>query len=142
VGDGAGTEGLIELLTSGFDRCYAALYGRTEKDTPAEVVSWRVVVQGPTPDLTPAVTTRAVPNAEARAIASSARKGSRRVYSVARGAFAETDVYDRYKLAPGARLDGPAIVEERESTVVVPDGAVVTIDQYHNMMIDLPVQAE
>ena len=31
-------------------------------------------------------------------------------------------VYDRYALAAGTRLDGPAIVEERESTLVIPPG--------------------
>ena len=31
----------------------------------------------------------------------------------------DVPVYDRYRLGPGATFDGPAIVEERESTVVV-----------------------
>ncbi|WP_239154442.1 hypothetical protein [Amycolatopsis sp. FDAARGOS 1241] len=30
---------------------------------------------------------------------------------------------DRYRLRPGDHVDGPAIVQERESTVVVPPGA-------------------
>jgi N-methylhydantoinase A/oxoprolinase/acetone carboxylase beta subunit len=36
-------------------------------------------------------------------------------------------VYDRYALRPGARLAGPAIVEERESTLVVAPGQLVTV---------------
>ncbi|HEY0835845.1 MAG TPA: hypothetical protein VGE72_18220, partial [Azospirillum sp.] len=62
-------------------------------------------------------------------------------FSVTRGAFAATPVYDRYRLVPGARLQGPAIIEERESTVVVPDAAVVTVDGYRNLVVDLPVKA-
>ena len=32
-------------------------------------------------------------------------------------------MYDRYALAPGATFNGPAIVEERESTLIVGPGA-------------------
>ena len=34
--------------------------------------------------------------------------------------FAPVPVYDRYSLKPGTRLQGPLILEERESTLVVP----------------------
>ncbi len=135
------SDGLPQRLAAEFDRCYAALYGRTEKDTPAEVVSWRVVVQGPTPELTPTVASQIVSEATARDRAASARKGLRPAFSAAQGRFAQTPVYDRYRLAPGARFDGPAIVEERESTVVVPDAAVVTVDGYRNLVIELPARA-
>jgi N-methylhydantoinase A len=133
-------DSLAQRLADGFDQCYAALYGRTEKDTPAEVVSWRVAVQGPTPDLTPAVSAAAVAEGTERERAAHALKGRRGAYSLAQGDFADTPIYDRYRLRPGARLDGPAIIEERESTVVVPDGASVTVDAFHNLTIDLPVK--
>ena len=135
------TAGVRDRLAREFDRCYQALYGRIEKDTPAEIVSWRVVVQGPTPELTAVAQTPSVSDATARDRAESARKGERQAYSVARGGFAATPVYDRYRLAPGARLQGPAIIEERESTVVVPDAAVVTVDGYRNLVVDLPARA-
>ena len=34
-------------------------------------------------------------------------------------AYVRTPIYDRYRMAVGERVDGPAIVEERESTTVV-----------------------
>ena len=37
----------------------------------------------------------------------------------------DVTVYDRYRLGPGATLQGPAIVEERESTTVIGPGAAV-----------------
>ena len=52
----------------------------------------------------------------------------------ASGGFREVPVYDRYLLASGTKLTGPAIIEERESTVIVngeanilvaPDGSLV-----------------
>jgi N-methylhydantoinase A len=132
---------LAELLAREFDRCYLALYGRTEKDQPAEIVSWRVVVHGPTPELTRTVAPPQVSEAAAHDRAESARKGAREAYSAAQSRFVATPVYDRYRLQPGARLAGPAIVEERESTVVVPDGATVTVDGYRNLVVDLPVKS-
>ena len=42
---------------------------------------------------------------------------------------------DRYALAPGARLEGHAIVEERESTSVLPPGVVATVDEYANLVV-------
>jgi N-methylhydantoinase A len=50
----------------------------------------------------------------------------------------ETPVFDRYKLGPGATFPGPAIVEERESTAIVPPGARATIDAHHNLVIEFP----
>jgi N-methylhydantoinase A len=31
----------------------------------------------------------------------------------------ETPIYDRYALAPGDEVQGPTVIEERESTIVV-----------------------
>ena len=51
----------------------------------------------------------------------------------------EVAVYDRYRLAPGARFAGPAIVEERESTVVVGADATCSIDERWNLVVELAV---
>jgi N-methylhydantoinase A/oxoprolinase/acetone carboxylase beta subunit len=46
-------------------------------------------------------------------------------------------VYDRYRLQPGAELRGPAIVEERESTVVVGPRDRARVDHLLNLIVDL-----
>jgi len=46
-------------------------------------------------------------------------------------------VYDRYRLVPGVRFAGPAIVEERESTLVVGAGGQARVDDYGFLWIDL-----
>ena len=38
------------------------------------------------------------------------------------GGFIDTPVYDRYALTTGTNLTGPAIIEEREATTVIPPG--------------------
>lgn len=128
--------GLHERLVAGFERSYRALYGRIERDTAAEIVSWRVVVSGPMPMLEPSGTTTS------RGELHAALKGERAVWSLERGGFVATPVYDRYRIAAGVSFDGPAIVEERESTVVVPVGAHARVDGRGNLVIDLPAADE
>jgi N-methylhydantoinase A len=49
------------------------------------------------------------------------------------GGWHDTPVFDRYRLMPGARLEGPAIIEERETTVVVGPAARVDVDEAFNL---------
>jgi len=49
----------------------------------------------------------------------------------------ETPVYDRYRLGPGASFEGPAIVEERESTAVIGPGGRCRVDQHLTLIVEL-----
>jgi N-methylhydantoinase A len=51
--------------------------------------------------------------------------------------MAPVDVYDRRRLAPGAVLEGPAIVEERESTLVIGPDAVARVDERWSLVVEL-----
>jgi N-methylhydantoinase A len=51
--------------------------------------------------------------------------------------FISYTVYDRYKLFPTAKFQGPAIIEERESTLVVGEDASVSTDDLGFLWIDL-----
>jgi N-methylhydantoinase A len=46
-------------------------------------------------------------------------------------------VYDRYLLGPGAAFDGPAIIEERESTIVIGPDAQISVDAARNVSVTL-----
>jgi N-methylhydantoinase A/oxoprolinase/acetone carboxylase beta subunit len=48
----------------------------------------------------------------------------------------DTPVYDRYSLGALARLDGPAIIEERESTTVIGPGAKVRVDAHLTLVAE------
>lgn len=58
------------------------------------------------------------------------------------GGFVDCPIYDRYGLAPGAAFDGPAVVEERESTIVVLPGCRAEVDDFGNLMVTLPAAQE
>jgi N-methylhydantoinase A len=48
----------------------------------------------------------------------------------------KTPVYDRYNLEPGAAFSGPAIVEERESTLIVNARGRAKVDEYLNVIVE------
>ena len=74
----------------------------------------RALTRGPDPDLRL--------DRRRRPATASALKGTRGVLLPERRGYVATPVYDRYRLGPGTQIDGPAIVEERESTTVVGPG--------------------
>ena len=63
-------------------------------------------------------------------------KGSREVY-FEKGGFQATTIYDRYLLAEGMEIVGPALIEERESTCLITVGAVAFIDPALNIIAEL-----
>ncbi|SRR5579884_75573 len=132
----------VPALLAEFDRVYRELYGRSGPPVPVEVINWRVVSSGPKPELRlggvegggPAGGTGDGARGEARR----ALKGMRRAYFPERGGYTETLVYDRYRLEPGAAFDGPAIVEERESTVIVGPRGHAVVDLQRNLVVTFP----
>lgn len=61
----------------------------------------------------------------------------RQVHFGESGGWAESTVYDRARLFAGAEFNGPAIVQEVDSTTLVPPGAHVRVDNYRNLIIDV-----
>ncbi|MCZ7571259.1 MAG: hydantoinase/oxoprolinase family protein [Ardenticatenaceae bacterium] len=49
-----------------------------------------------------------------------------------------TPVFERSALFPGCRIEGPAIINEPSSTVLVPPSAILQVDGDGNLIIDLP----
>ncbi|MCZ7569769.1 MAG: hydantoinase/oxoprolinase family protein [Ardenticatenaceae bacterium] len=129
--DGALGEDSVAEIRRRFEERYRELYGRTIPGVEFEAVNWRVIVQGPKPDLSIA------PSVAEGASVDAARKSARQAYFAEAGGFVETPVFDRYRLAPGAILTGPAIVEEHEATTIIGPGASATIDRMLNLVIHL-----
>ena len=50
------------------------------------------------------------------------------------GGFVETSIYRREDLLPGQALDGPAVIEEDESTLIVPRQFNLTVDPARNLV--------
>ncbi|MBI4587307.1 MAG: hydantoinase/oxoprolinase family protein [Candidatus Rokubacteria bacterium] len=126
----------LETLVQNFETAYRALYGRTAQGVPIEALNWRLVVSGPPPDLRLSGSAAGPPPAPGGAGIASALKGSRPAYFADAGGFVDTPVYDRYRLGPRMRLDGPAIVEERESTAIIGPGTRASVDETLALVVE------
>jgi N-methylhydantoinase A len=93
-----------------------------------EILTWRVRSSGPEPDAK--LRFRDAPDA------GEALKGHRMAYFPQERGYVQTPVYDRHRLAPGLSLAGPALIEERESTLVVPPASVCTVAEDRSIFID------
>ncbi len=59
-----------------------------------------------------------------------AYKGKREAFWQELGGFKPTNTYDSSKLEPGNKLEGPAIIEAVDTTIVLPPGRTFTINEY------------
>jgi N-methylhydantoinase A len=128
--DGLLGAGDLPRIAAEFERTYVSLYGRKGPDVPLEVINWRVVASGPRPDMN-----LKLPHGAAKG--GDARKGSRLAFFAETNGYVETAIYDRYALEPGMEFTGPAIVEERESTLIVGARGLARVDDKHNVVVEL-----
>ena len=115
-----------DAIRTAFEAAYRRLYGRIESTLPVEAVGWRVIASGPVPklDLAPATAHAGAPH-----------RGTRRAWFG--DGFVEAMVIDRATLRAGDTLAGPALIEERESTLVLPPGATARCDVGLNLVVAL-----
>src|SRR5262249_50353359 len=130
----AGTidESSLDTIRAAFADVYAKRYTAVYGDAAIEAISFRVRVVGPAPPLD-------LDQAETRAPDQTKRKGARQAWFG--DGLVDAALYDRSALASGDRIEGPAIVEEREATTVVPPGDRLTVDRHLNLRIAVAVAA-
>ena len=131
IEDKTPTETIAPALRSHFSGVYETVYGHLPPDVPLEVVGLRARVLQPRSDFRIA---RALD--ELGRMDGPPLKGKRAVYFEASGGYAETAVYDRYRLVAGEVIMGPAVIEERETSIVVGPDAGFHLDSAANIVID------
>ena len=110
---------------------YEEIYGHAHRHLGLEITTCRLTASGPRPRVT-------VQERQASGgLAADAIKETRPAYFAEHNGFADTPVYDRYRLTAGMRFEGPAIVEERDSTAVIGPHASVSVDRFGNLVVDL-----
>jgi N-methylhydantoinase A len=125
----------VDALLADFERRYAERFGADAGYREAGIVitGFRVRVHG-------RVRKPSVVEREADA-GDGGIRSSRDVYWEELGARTSTTVWDGSGLAPGDALDGPAIVELPDTTIVVRPGSSVSIDRYGNAVVKREVAA-
>jgi N-methylhydantoinase A/oxoprolinase/acetone carboxylase beta subunit len=114
-----------------FDDVYQKLYGRTYPETPVEFVTFKVRASLPQREF------RIPPLQKTSGKLADCIKGERQAFSLVSKSFLPFAVYDRFKLFPGAAMKGPAIIEEKESTIIVGEDAQAGVDEYGFVWIDI-----
>ena len=113
-----------------FDEEYKRLYGRTYHETPVEFVTFKVRASLPErPFNIPELVNR-------NSALDTCIKGTRQAFSLLQNDFIPFTVYDRPGLFAGAVIDGPAIIEERESTIVIGEDARGRVDEHGFVWIE------
>ena len=121
----------VEALAEGFHRAHETEYGH-RFDAPVEVINIRTIGIGRIPELVwPSIQSGEASPATAELLRASV------VFEVdGSGETYETPFYDRAALRAGNHIVGPAIIEQYDTTVVIPPRCEATVDQYGNLVID------
>lgn len=127
--EGALTDADKPTLKSGFDEAHQRIYGASAPDEDAEVVTFRVIAEIVVPRLE-------LPKIETDGDASKAKISTRPLYDLETASFGDAAIYDRAKLTAGDRFDGPAVVQQFDSTTVVCAGMSCVVDPWGNLIID------
>jgi N-methylhydantoinase A len=120
------------MLAERFNQLHEQFYGFRMDESACEIVNLRAIGYGKVPE-------PHLPEGEPDASeASTAVVDEHEVYF--QGEWLPTRIYDRGKLRPGHRIEGPAIVTEFDSTTVVLSGHAAEVDRYLNLVIN-PTEA-
>ena len=124
------SEGHLPGIAESFHRAHERLYTYSTPETPLEIMNLRVTAVGAVDKA--GLTRKGLSGRDA----GKARKGERKAWFEECSGFQSVPVYDRDRLAPGNRLQGPAIVEERITTVVVHPNWSLRVDEYENLVLE------
>ena len=114
-------------MTDAFHAVYRGEYGNTLGDIPVAIVGLKTTVRG----------RRAAPAAHGAhaATPAPAEPVSRRLVHF--GGWVDTPIHDRTLLRPGHTFDGPAIVEQADTTSVIEPGMRARVDAFGNVLVEM-----
>ena len=122
----------LEAIRVGFDAAHLRQYGKDFPKKPIQIVNIRIQGRGQTVPLQATTfVTADTPDADV------AKTGSRIVNYLKDGELVElqTPCYDRTKLRPGHHLNGPAIIDQMDSTTIIPPGFSGQVDDSGNIVL-------
>jgi N-methylhydantoinase A len=111
-----------DVITDLFEAAYRRLYSRPIPGVEIEILSWVISVGAPAEgELAASVETKA---------SAPKPKSRRKVFDPASGEFLDVPIYWRSDLAPGARISGPAVIAENDTSTVVSPVFDAQIDRF------------
>ena len=128
VAAGRLTDADVDAVYARFHDAHRRVYGYARPESPLEIVNLRLTSLAKLPQ----------PRLEAAPLDGTtdpdrAVKGDRPVYF--EHDFVSTRIYDRSQLRPGDLMNGPAIIEQLDSTTVLWPGQTICVDPYGNLIL-------
>ena len=117
------------VLRASFEKSYLKLYGRIFTNAPLEIMGFRLSASARRH-----VTDLGAIDSQAQG---DGKIGSRRAFCSRTRSWMDFGIHRRASIAPGVEFAGPAIVEENESTTVIPSGALAHIDLHGSLIVKL-----
>lgn len=121
----------IEAIADTFHRAHERLYTYSTPETPLEVINLRVTAVGYVDK------TGLYEHPMEDCNIDLAYKNSRKIYFEENEGPTDTPVYEREKLKVGSIIEGPAVIEERITTVIVHPKWKARIDGYENIILEV-----
>ncbi|MEI3599018.1 MULTISPECIES: hydantoinase/oxoprolinase family protein [unclassified Oceanobacillus] len=120
----------LDAALENFHKEHERAYAFSNPDQSVEVYGFRIEAVGivPKPEL---------PKEESVGTLIEALREYRNVYFEEAGGFINTPIYHRLSVPVGSIISGPAVVEQLDSTVVIPPDFVAEVDNYKNIIISL-----
>ena len=120
----------MRIARARFDERHEQIHGHAAGDRTVEIVSYRVRLRVEVPKYRPVLLGETVEIKAPR----EAKKGLRQVFFEENKSL-ECIVYERDKLPLGTTIEGPAIVEQYDSTIVLPPEWKGKVDGYKNLIL-------
>ena len=117
-----------DVIQTAFDAAYLNAYGRLLDGIPVRVMNYRVSVTGQRPTFD--MSAFAPPSTHSL---EDCQTGTRSVR--ANGSDHMAPVYERLNVPEGARINGPALLEQPDTTIFIDPGLVGEVDRYGNLIL-------
>ncbi|MGY6646246.1 MAG: hydantoinase/oxoprolinase family protein [Salinarimonas sp.] len=129
-------DAVIAEMIAAFTSVYREKFGHAPPNIPVEFINIRVSVQA-FQDALPEFERSSGGNDAGPAV-----RGSRMAWFSEAADYVETTVYDWSRLAPGMRLDGPALIEDAGSTLVIGPDGFASIGLSGNIVVEIKAAAD
>jgi len=120
----------LPVIAQAFHKAHEKLYTYATPENPMEIMSLRITAVGAVQK------TGLYEHPLKGPDPAKASKGNRKLHFQEAGGFIDVPVYDRDRLLPGNLIAGPAVIEERITTIVVHPGWDARVDAFENVVME------
>ncbi len=119
----------IDNIAEAFHGLHERMFSYCVRESAVDLFHWRITAEGRLPERETPIQKRT------RKPASEAQKGTRMVYFRAFKKYRRTKIYDGAKVRHGMTIEGPAVVEQENSTIVVQPKHTLKVNRYDDFVL-------